>query len=60
MPPSDVNAAWMMVAAFEKLVAALSVIVVDVLSVPSMVTARMPDSACNCVSVTAAMDPPRT
>ncbi|MNY02128.1 hypothetical protein D3C86_1346870 [compost metagenome] len=59
VPPRDVKAAWMIVAAFEKLVAAVRVMALDVLAVPSIDTVRMPASAFSSVSVMDASEPPR-
>ena len=56
-PP--VNAAAMIVAAFEKLVAADRLIELEVLTVPSTVTISVPDSALSWASVMLASDPPR-
>ena len=56
-PP--VKAAAMIVAAFEKLVAADRLIELEVLRVPSTVTISVPDSALSAVSVMLASDPPR-
>ncbi len=54
-----VNAAWMIVAALLKLVAAVSTIAPEVIGVPLTSSVRVPVSAFSCVRVSPETLPPR-